>query len=529
MRLVIGGVIKQILGSFRMEQIVLAFEKLSINMTPATNQQISALKRAGVIVMTVTQCPLISKRDAERLIAYLNANSGQVNFCNAETYNSVESNQSISSQLGYPGQAAGLGRSNVLESPMFDLHTAANLGPSVSGHAMLNLHTSVNLGASGSGRPMFDLQTATNLEPSVSGPQMFDLHNAANLGPSVSGPPIFDLHTNAPRQYPPWLRTGQAEPQLFKPAFDFNVQKFGDSMNYQLMIPKDLLDGIAPLKITDDSKELWKFYQVLDFMAHEKQVLILIDTDNIYGFAFRSLRQRFPKGSFIEHHRHKQNEIAATAWALDLQKPNTMKDPNQKKYLIGDWFSSAGFEAPAVIFITKYQDAANNATFCQRAKAKLVIYHVPKVNIYHHDVSNPRHSYHSCAPTDSMGNLIRSRDRNCNSCGEIKPDGTFSICLKEKVWTVVDLQGWSYIKDFLKPSQIQHLIDNSPPPCQGTKKSETDQPQKKINSINESELHSESDLNLNSDSESDSDSESESELNLIRVRNQNRIIRHRFN
>ena len=386
MRLVIGGVIKQTLGSFHMEQIFQALDKLLINMTPATNQQISALKRAGVIAMTFTQCPLISKKDAERLIAYLNANSGQVNFCNAETY------------------------------------------------------------------------------------------------------------------------------------FDFNVQKFGDSMNYQLMIPKDLLDGIAPLKITDDSKELWKFYQVLDFMAHEKQVLILIDTDNIYGFAFRSLRQRLPKGSFIEHHRHKQNEIAATAWALDLQKPNTMKDPNQKKYLIGDWFSSAGFEAPAVIFITKYQDAANNATFCQRAKAKLVIYHVPKVKIYHHDVSNPIHSYHASPPMDSMGNLIRTRDINCYSCGEIKP-GIFSICMKDKVWTVIDLQGYD-IKDFLKPSQIQHLIDNSPPPCQGTKKSETNQPQKKIKSINESESHSESNLDLDSDSESysdsDSESESESELNMIR-------------
>ena len=346
-------------------------------MTPATNQQISALKRAGVIAMTITQCPLISKRDAERLIAYFNANSG----------------------------------------------------------------------------------------------------------------------------------------------FDFNVQKFGDSMNYQLMIPKDLLDGIAPLKITDDSKELWKFYQVLGFMKHEKQVLILMDTDNIYGFAFRSLRQQMPKGSFIEHHRHKQNEIAATAWASDLQKPNTMKDPNQKKYLIGDWFSSAGFEAPAVIFITKYQDAANNATFCQRAKAKLVIYHVPKVKIYHHDASNPIQSCHACPPMDSMGNLGLPRESNCNNCGE--GAGTFSICLKEKVWTVIDLQGWSPfdIKDFLKPSQIQHLIDNSPQPRQGTKKSETDQPQKKINSINESESHSESDLDLDSDSESDSDSELESELNLIRVRN----------
>ena len=154
-------------------------------------------------------------------------------------------------------------------------------------------------------------------------------------------------------------------------------------------------------------------------------------------------------------------------------------NPN-KKYLIGDWFSTAGFEVPAVLFITKYNDSANNATFCQRAKAKLVIYHVPKVKIFHYDVSNYQFGAatcsYACPPSPP-------RDKNCYNCGEIMPGGTYSTCLKDKVWTVNDLQeetstqGYSpesmfgppkpSIKDFLKPSQIQHVIDKSSH-CQGT-------------------------------------------------------------
>ena len=47
----------------------------------------------------------------------------------------------------------------------------------------------------------------------------------------------------------------------------------------------------------------------------------------------------------------------------------------KKKYLIGDWHSSAGYEVPAVIYVTRDLDDTRNATYCQRAKAKLVVYH----------------------------------------------------------------------------------------------------------------------------------------------------------
>ena len=382
--------------------------------------------------------------------------------CRGGVAYSVESNHS--SQQGNSGQGDEP-RPSVSGQPMLDLHTMANIGPSELGSSMSELHT----------------VTFDDLADSVSGRPHVPNHGRSEPTP-IYGHLTFMLdghmfeNDDFSWQLNPRLRTGQGGSQLFQPAFDFNNQKFGDKMSYQLMIPKDHLDGIAPLRITDDSKEFWNFRRALDFMKDEKQVLILIDTDNIYGLAFRSLRQKLPDNSFIEYHRHKQDEIAAVSWASDLQKSNTMKDPNQKKFLIGDWFSTAGFEAPAVIFITKYDDTANNATFCQRAKAKLVIYHVPKVKIYHYDVSIRSRSY-AMPPSPT----------NCQNCGEIMPGGTYSTCLKTKVWTVNDFQEEEStqtdlpryeqyppklnFKDFLKPSQIQHVIDKSSD-FQGTKKSE---------------------------------------------------------
>ena len=55
----------------------------------------------------------------------------------------------------------------------------------------------------------------------------------------------------------------------------------------------------------------------------------------------------------------------------------------KKKFLIGDWLSIAGYEATSVIFVSLDKrtnsgiDDHRYATYCQRAKAKLVIYRAP--------------------------------------------------------------------------------------------------------------------------------------------------------
>jgi hypothetical protein len=48
-----------------------------------------------------------------------------------------------------------------------------------------------------------------------------------------------------------------------------------------------------------------------------------------------------------------------------------------QKYLVASWAMAAGFEAPAVIVVTKNLDDVCNRNYYLRAKANLVIYHIP--------------------------------------------------------------------------------------------------------------------------------------------------------
>ena len=58
-----------------------------------------------------------------------------------------------------------------------------------------------------------------------------------------------------------------------------------------------------------------------------------------------------------------------------MSKQNFIKtNRSAVKYLFVDWLSAAGYEAPAVIFVTDDFNRHKNATYCQRAKAKLTIY-----------------------------------------------------------------------------------------------------------------------------------------------------------
>ena len=81
--------------------------------------------------------------------------------------------------------------------------------------------------------------------------------------------------------------------------------------------------------------------------------------------------------SFYPQNEEARNWVRAHLPQITKSKPSYSKE--KKKYLIGNWYSAAGYEAPAVIFITKKLDDPSNATLCQRAKAKLVIYHAPNL------------------------------------------------------------------------------------------------------------------------------------------------------
>ena len=165
----------------------------------------------------------------------------------------------------------------------------------------------------------------------------------------------------------------------------------GESMTYKLTMPPDFPYGIEPDSIIDNSSTFANFYKTIDIMASESQVLILIHKlllPSEYKNACCHIVNDLEKNSYIVHplvdkdgNSYPQNEEAGK-W-VRAHQPQIKKNmascvsEQKKKYLIGDWYSSAGYEVPAVIFVTPVLDQdPRKATYCQRAKAKLVIYHL---------------------------------------------------------------------------------------------------------------------------------------------------------
>ena len=171
----------------------------------------------------------------------------------------------------------------------------------------------------------------------------------------------------------------------------------GEAMAYKLTLPPDFPYGIEPETISDNSSTLDNFYKAIDIMASESQVLILINSNTFYSSSdyknvYSKIMNKLEKDSYIVHPAvdkdgddEPQNEEAGK-W-VRAHPPQIKKNmascggEQKKKYLIGNWWSSAGYEVPAVIYVTRDLNDPRNATYCQRAKAKLVIYHAPNASI----------------------------------------------------------------------------------------------------------------------------------------------------
>ena len=138
---------------------------------------------------------------------------------------------------------------------------------------------------------------------------------------------------------------------------------------------KDHPRGEEPITIKDHRKDLAKFKEALDLVKVEKQVLILVNS--IFPeYAHKIIAAQLPKDSFTEHYGDKYDNDKASAWVeyhMTRQEEDVTND--NFKFLIGDWVTTAGYEVPALIFLTNDITNANHATHVQRAKAKLIIYH----------------------------------------------------------------------------------------------------------------------------------------------------------
>ena len=126
----------------------------------------------------------------------------------------------------------------------------------------------------------------------------------------------------------------------------------------------------------------------LEFMADEEKVLIVF-IDRLLTKANKVLRS-LPKDSnghdnYVVHvggpilDVPNSNNSDVAAWVRSLQYPikknDTMEETSTKKFLISDWQTAAGFEAPAVIIVSEeiLENESSFATHCMRAKAKLVV------------------------------------------------------------------------------------------------------------------------------------------------------------
>ena len=162
----------------------------------------------------------------------------------------------------------------------------------------------------------------------------------------------------------------------------------GDPMTYQLTLPKDHPNGVQPVKILDKSRGLCMFKQALEIMENERTVMILLD-NNFSVFTSDFICLKLPEDSYIQHHEFHQDNPGASEFVKDQFSKNE-KPP--KKFLICDWLSSAGYEAPAVIFVSVDKrlgsdiDDHRYATYCQRAKSKLVVYRASNVPFSHEDI-----------------------------------------------------------------------------------------------------------------------------------------------
>ena len=144
---------------------------------------------------------------------------------------------------------------------------------------------------------------------------------------------------------------------------------------------KEHPQGEEPTTIKDDSKDFIKFKEALDLVKDEKQVLILIDHTPASKAPFEAIAKKLPRNSYTEHHDYKTDNDGAAAWVEHHLTRQEEDATNEKfKFLIGHWYTTAGYEVPAVIYVTTDLTKSNTATHVQRAKAKLIMYENSKIS-----------------------------------------------------------------------------------------------------------------------------------------------------
>ena len=100
-------------------------------------------------------------------------------------------------------------------------------------------------------------------------------------------------------------------------------------ITHELTLPLDHPDGETPNVLYETHKfRTDHLDEVLNTMASQTHVLILIDTNRIFDEFIDQIVRKLKKGGYVQHHVFKQDKTGAEAWVKSL---NQMKKECQEK------------------------------------------------------------------------------------------------------------------------------------------------------------------------------------------------------
>ena len=129
-----------------------------------------------------------------------------------------------------------------------------------------------------------------------------------------------------------------------------------------MALPLDLSASVEEVKVIQSDQNLSNFEEnVLKLVQNDKKVLVILPYS---PKGIDLVKNKIPKDNFIVHVHNEANEKEAGDW---------ISGESDKKYLIADHHTVAGFEFETVIIVTRENHKDQISSVCQRATAKLII------------------------------------------------------------------------------------------------------------------------------------------------------------
>ena len=153
----------------------------------------------------------------------------------------------------------------------------------------------------------------------------------------------------------------QSEDNVFDVEVGGSGSYIGDKVSSKMALPLDLSASVDEVKVIQSDQNLSNFDEnVLNLVKNDKKVLVIAH----FSEALNLVKKKIPKDNFIVHVHNEANEKEAGDW---------ISGESDKKYLIADHYTVAGFEFETVIIVTRENYKDQISSLCQRATAKLIV------------------------------------------------------------------------------------------------------------------------------------------------------------